>query len=547
MAKFHVTSPSGEKFEITAPDDATDDQVLAYAKSQFDQPKQAKPNTRAMIDNDPISQGARNFTNDMTGTQKFLAGAGKGLTDAVLGVGQFMGMVPQSDIDEVRKTDAPLLKTGAGTAGNLVGGVAAAAPTILIPGVNTLTGAALVGAGTGLLQPVATGESRTLNTALGAGAGLVGQGVGNAVGRAIRPVDNVLNQEEARLAAQAIREGIPLTAAQKTGSKPLKVMDAAMENMPFTASKQAAVNQGQEQAFNRAVLSRAGIKDDLATPDVLGTRKKALGKEFETIAGRNAIDFNQGVLGDLATTVQNANRRLTPDQFKGISNTVDDILSQLDASGKLLGTNYQGWRSELGRLSKGNDSQAHYYAEIKKSLDKAFNSQISGADSQGWKQASREYGSLKTILDAMGGPGTGPNIGNIAPAQLSGAVARQVSKEGKALGRGELTDLSKIGQAFVKPQVPNSGTAQRMFAQQILTGSVGAGAGYAGGGDPQSAAMGAGLVLGGPRAVQALMQSGLGQRYLTSGLLGITPKHRAAINHALRTGLLGTPVYEAVR
>ena len=35
MAKYIITSPEGTTFEITAPDDATEQEVLDYAKSNF--------------------------------------------------------------------------------------------------------------------------------------------------------------------------------------------------------------------------------------------------------------------------------------------------------------------------------------------------------------------------------------------------------------------------------------------------------------------------------------------------------------------------------
>jgi len=38
MAKYEITSPTGERFEITAPDTATEAEVLEYAKAQFAQP-----------------------------------------------------------------------------------------------------------------------------------------------------------------------------------------------------------------------------------------------------------------------------------------------------------------------------------------------------------------------------------------------------------------------------------------------------------------------------------------------------------------------------
>ena len=63
-------------------------------------------------------------TEGMSGTDKFLAGAGKAMVDVGRGVRQYlpnsMGGLSNEDIAEARKLDAPLMKTGAGTAGNIV-------------------------------------------------------------------------------------------------------------------------------------------------------------------------------------------------------------------------------------------------------------------------------------------------------------------------------------------------------------------------------------------------------------------------------------------
>lgn len=69
-----------------------------------------------------------NPTEGMSGTQKFLAGAGKGMTDLARGVGQLTGLVDQQSIDDSRRRDAALMDTGAGLAGNITGTVAALAP-----------------------------------------------------------------------------------------------------------------------------------------------------------------------------------------------------------------------------------------------------------------------------------------------------------------------------------------------------------------------------------------------------------------------------------
>jgi hypothetical protein len=178
-------------------------------------------------------------------------------------------------------------------------------------------------------------------------------------------------------------------------------------------------------------------------------------------------------------------------------------------------------------------------------MDTAFNEQISKTHQSGnWEQINRQYANLKTIIDAMGGPGKLPATGQIPPSQLGAALARGVGKENKALGVGDLNELARIGQTHVKDQIPNSGTAQRQLIQSLLTGTGGSvvgGAAAAGtGGDPvQGALMGAGIGLGAaaiPRGIQLLMNSKAGQAYLTKGLLPINEADRAALARALQVG-----------
>lgn len=462
-------------------------------------------------------------TDGMTGFDKFAAGAGKAMYDIGRGAKQLVRMGPTAaQTDEQKRMDAPLMKTGAGLAGNIAGGVAASLPTMLIPGVNTLTGAGAVGGVLGALQPVGSEDSRGMNAALGAASGTAGQALGSMLGRVVRPVQSALNPEEQRLAGVAMQEGIPLDAAARTGSKPLQTMNAVFENLPFTAGRQAEQNQARNAAFTAAALRRAGVAGDAATPPVLATQKAALGQQFENIAGRNNLDFNQGLTNRLAAITGDAEQHLPPDANQRIAHTVDQILSQVSKTGEMAGSNYQGWRTPLSNLAKKGDETSHYYSQIKRALDDSFSTQIPGADADAWRQASREYGNLKTILQAMGGAGNAANTGNVSPAQLAAALSQSIGKEGKALGRGDMNDLVRVGQRFVRDQVPNSGTAQRQFMQSLMTGGLGAaggaGVGIAQGKNPwESAGYGAAGMAGmlaGPRIAQALMQSGPAQSYM---------------------------------
>ena len=509
-------------------------------------------------------------TEGMSGPEKFAAGAGKAIVDLGRGAKQALHVpaqyleskfgtyrpfgMPSSaeaaaetdrDIMRSRTEDAPLMKTGAGRAGNLVGNVAAMVPTAFIPGANTLTGSAAIGAGMSALSPVAEGGSRLQNATTGAIAGTAGYGAGKLIGRALRPVAGKLDDVQAGLAKSATAEGIPLRASQVTGSKPLAITESVMENLPMTSAKQLAQKSAQQEAFNAAVLKRAGVAANKATPEVLANTKKALGNVFEDIAERNSIDFNKGVTDKLADVAKEASRRLAKPE--PITNTIDDILADVNKAGLLDGKKYQGWRETLGRMARGNDSEAHYAGQVKRALDNAFSSQISGADAAAWKQASTQYGNLKNILAAMGGAGKDSLAGNIPPSQLAAALTRQVGKEGKALGRGDLNELSKVGRAFISENLPDSGTAQRTFYQNLLTGNLagtipGAGIGYYADG-PEGALVGAGLgagaAFGGPKLAQALMNSKAGQAYLTKGAIPLTEAHRNALAQALRLGATG--------
>lgn len=484
----------------------------------------------------PIDTGVKTSTN----IDRFTAGAGKTMTDIVRGAGQMLGLVDQPSIDEAKRRDAPLMSTGAGMAGGIVGGVATGLPSMLIPGANTVVGAGLTGAVLGGMQPVATGESRLTNTVLGGGGGVAGQLAGQAIARVLHPVRSNLSREGQRLLTVAKNEGIPLDAAASTGSKTLRNVNAVLENLPLTAGNEASKTANRQAAFTAAVLRRAGVVGDSADPATLLAQKNSLGSTFENIATRNQIDFNQGpVMQQLTDAWQLAGRRLAKPGT--IQNTIDDILSDVSPGGVLPGVKYQGWRSELNKLARGDDYEAHLAKQVKKALDDAFTSQVGGSDAQLWRQASRQYANLKTILRAQGGAGVLPNEGTISPAQLSQALANAVGREGKALGRGDLNDLARVGQLFVRSPVPDSGSAQRLFYQSLLTGGGLTGA-YL---DPERAPIylgAAGASLAAPRLAQMLLNSSGGQQYLSQGLVQLTPQQRAMINALTRSGGAAVPL-----
>lgn len=167
MPVYKLQGPDGKVYTIEGPAGATAEQLAAVITGQS-----AGKDERAKTAQD-AARKEFDPTNGMSTTDKVLAGVGKAFTDVGRGAGQLVGAVDRADVTASRKNDQALMNTGAGQVGNFLGSAAAFAPTAFIPGANTLTGGALIGAASGLLAPsTSTGETLT-NTGVGGFAGAV--------------------------------------------------------------------------------------------------------------------------------------------------------------------------------------------------------------------------------------------------------------------------------------------------------------------------------------------------------------------------------------
>lgn len=550
MATYEVEIPGQGKFRIESKTELSDAQVYKAASEQAGIEKMADP------------------TSGMNTFQKTAAGAGSAVADAWLGIKQIAapaldaiaprkptmsGLItgqPKSRVEEYeaeaaekRALDAPLDKTTAGTVGKVGANMAMAIPAMFVPGANTYAGAAVAGGLLGATQPTVGDESRLLNTGIGAGAGVVGQGVGNAIGRAIRPVRPAADPVREGLVAEAAHRNIPLTAGQATGSRPIQITESVMENLPFTSGPQLAQKQAQQTAYNRAVGQTFGSAEDALTPDVMGAARTRIGQQFTDLSSRNTMQADQTLISNLGRIQGEANRYATPDVARIVNNHLDDVLAKIEPGDVMAGRSYRQLDSELGRISRGssNGDVRNYVGQIRGSLREAMDNSISAADRDAWAGARREYSNLMTVAPIAARSETG----DISGRTLLNA-ANNSNRNARFGGPSELADIGRVGRAFVADQVPNSGTAQRLAVQGLLTGggaATGAIASGATGGDPLKGALiggaaGAGGLLS-PRAVQMLMNSPAGQRYLREGLLQMTPRQSSLLNAGARSGAVG--------
>lgn len=544
----------------------TDDSVVAATVKRMvsggDAPKKETPDRGFLgsINNivggvsDAITQGATfGFADEAGAGVRALARAG---TNLVQGKDADLGGNYDRALTDIRGRETQFAEEHpvAATAGNVVGGVATglpgsravAAAASSLP--RTIAKAAGTGAAYGAAGGFGAGEgglgSRLESASQGAiTGGLLGGAVplaGAALGRVISPGRTQLTPEQQRLVQVAATEGIPLTPAQATGSRPLQTAESVFATMPLTAGPQQAVSQAQRSAFNQAALRHIGEPGDSLAPDVLERASKRIGGEFKTLAAQTTVQLDAPLVQTVDDVFARYADRLEVQRRPIFEKFVNDIREAVTTSGAMKGTVYQTARSDLSRMAKSYGGTDPTLAEalrgLRDALDDAADRSMPTHLKGRWDKARLEYGNLRTLEKAMSNTTVGAAAGNLQPTQLAQAVSQQYPRGGYARGAGPMNDLSKVGTSFVRDNIPNSGTQERsMMANLLSLGSSGGGLYTAGAGDPLT---GLALAAGGqvaPRIAQMLYNSRPGQAYFRNQ---VTANAGPKINQGLLAAVL---------
>ncbi|HEU4344748.1 MAG TPA: hypothetical protein VFU31_24600 [Candidatus Binatia bacterium] len=225
-------------------------------------------------------------TEGMGRGEKFFAGMGKTMTDYYLGAKQRLWLADEKEVAEKRALDAALMNTTAGKVGAFSGHLIPA----LIPGGQTMAGAAAIGGGMGLLQPTGEGESPMLNTALGVGGGMAGKYLGDKVtgfvGRKLTERQANLAMQQAQNAPRDVttelaREaGYVIPPSQAGGGMGSRMLEGFAGKLT-TAQSASAKNQ---EVTNRLAREALGLPADAPlTEKTLQQVRQQAGKAYEAV------------------------------------------------------------------------------------------------------------------------------------------------------------------------------------------------------------------------------------------------------------------------
>jgi hypothetical protein len=341
---YRITAPNGRVFRVTG--EGSKEEALAHIQSQYEKPKPTKQSLKESnpAEYDPSSQaykdkyGSSSVGGEFrplgidTGIQtpkwldRGLSGVGKAFTDTQQGLGQLetRGYMPSMSEDQralasqgmaqqtqdKRDIDSQLMDTTAGKVGNLAGNVAIAAPTLALPGANTVTGAGLIGAGLGAVQPAASDQERLVNTGIGGGLGAAGQGLGNLV--ANKAASSLANRQASAQLAQAqnaprdavLRESMEAGFAVPPATTNPSALNTALESIAGKAATQSAASRANQQVTNTLIRRDLGIAEDAPlTPETLKKVRSEAGKAYEAIKETGDVIADEKFLDDVIEIV----------------------------------------------------------------------------------------------------------------------------------------------------------------------------------------------------------------------------------------------------
>lgn len=542
MATYQVTSPDGQKYRITAPDGAGEEEVMAYAQRSFKMAATPQPAPTEATPADYRSAQLDGLKNGLGGLVRGAGSIGATLlwpvdkiTDMVQGdrgpglTGLVTGQRPISRNEERRqKMDAALqqlgsdpeslaYKTGklggeiAGTAGmgGLIANTGARIPMLaknaapLLDAIRTggmsaqgmgglsglgvrATGGAITGAASaGAVKP----EDAGIGAMIGGGFPVVTKAAGaagGAIGRALR--GGGVTPEVQALAERAQQLGIDIPADRLTNSKPLNALAASLNYVPLSGRAGSEAAMGRQ--LDTAVSKTFGQNSSNVTM-ALRKAEDALGGQFEKTLSQNSVKFDKQLMDDVAEVFNKAESELGSEALKPISAKINQLLEK-GADGVIDGKAAYVIKRDLDRIGRSNAPNAWHALELKQKLMEALDRSLGPAEAAAFAQTRQQYSNMLALQKLA----TNGAEGGLSAARLGNM---------KNINNEPLQELADIAAQFVKPREGAHGAAQRV--------TLGTGAGLAGMFSPTVAP----LMLGGMatgRAANSMLNSGAMKRFV---------------------------------
>lgn len=431
----------------------------------------------------PDERGLYDPTEGRSFGQNLREGIGRGLVNTTRHAGNLANLVPDERIEDANRLDAPLMATGGGKVGNILGEAAATAPLGLGVGsaasrlggvaarvaANPVGRGALEGAAQGLLM-ADPGDK--------AGAALVSGAIGAALpgmqaagGKLMRGVTRTAEAEA------LLRQGVDLTPGQMNPRGMFNQFEESLTSVnipgnPVRAARDNAMNDWQRLVVQEGAPAGTTIAKD-TSPKMLAQAYDAYGPAYAAGKGFPVgakIMNNPGADVPLNAAFGQAGQRsrfgLLPEQRANMVTTAQEHLQELINRARQTGTPLQSddllkYRSWLRREARGlgdapaDRAQREMLAALEQKVTAALDSQLPPDAMASLRAADTQYGTYKIVEDAV--RRAGDQASGLTPAKLEQAIRAATDDGTFARGGGRLRDIERQGAAVFERVSPPTG------------------------------------------------------------------------------------------
>ena len=455
-------------------------------RARAEQESSAPKFDRSVFANGPLKIGKEAFGDTLRQTLKDagwanrnIAGAGSAVVNAWEGI---KGLAGQTDAEQVANQkiiadEAPV--------GNIAGNMALLAPTAFIPGANTVTGAATIGAVTNALTTPGSIEERAKAAAFAGAGGAAGAKLSSVLSKA---APSTVNPNVSLLS----KEGVTLTPGQNAGGW-IKALEDKATSVPLAGDVINSARRRGITDFNKAAIDRAklpGMQVEGVGNGAMQDLRQGLGQAYDDVLSRSKANTLEPEFVEKLASLRSMVSSLPKKEQQAFDAVIErEIGQRMAPNGMVNAENLQAAKSGLGNeasnFSTSTDAYQRQLGQALKQAGQEFRDLVARANPESateLKAIDTAYANFKRLQKAAAGIGSEEGV--FTPAQLQSAVkAADRTKDKRAFSEGDalLQDLSSAGKAVMPSKIPDSGTAGRLLSNittptGLLSTLLGAGA-----------------------------------------------------------------------